>query len=34
LLDHNGNVLWLDIEFSRHTRDGLEQAIHASLDAT
>jgi peroxiredoxin len=34
LLDRNGSVLWLDIEFSRHTRDGLEQAIHASLDST
>lgn len=34
LLDRDGNVLWLDIEFSRHTRDGLEQAIHASLEST
>jgi peroxiredoxin len=34
LLDRDGSVLWLDIEFSRHTRDGLEQAIHASLDST
>jgi peroxiredoxin len=34
LLDRDGSVLWLDIEFSRHTRDGLEQAIHASLEST
>jgi peroxiredoxin len=34
LLDSDGSVLWFDIEFSRHTRDGLEQAIHASLDST
>jgi peroxiredoxin len=34
LLDREGSVLWLDIEFSRHTRDGLEQAIHASLEST
>ena len=34
LLDQDGSVLWLDIEFSRHTRDGLEQAIHASLEST
>jgi peroxiredoxin len=34
LLDRDGSVLWLDIEFSRHTRDGLKQAIHASLEST
>jgi peroxiredoxin len=31
LLDQDGRVLWFDIEFSRHTRENLEQAIHASL---
>ncbi|MEX2142199.1 MAG: redoxin domain-containing protein [Pirellulales bacterium] len=34
LLDQDGRVLWFDIEFSRHTRENLEQAIHASLKST
>jgi hypothetical protein len=34
LLDREGRVLWFDIEFSRQTREQLEQAIHASLKAT
>jgi peroxiredoxin len=34
LLDRDGRVLWFDIEFSRHTRENLEQAIHASLNST
>jgi hypothetical protein len=34
LLDRAGRVLWFDIEFSRHTREHLEQAIHASLRST
>jgi peroxiredoxin len=34
LLDREGRVLWFDIEFSRHTREKLEQAIHASLRST
>jgi hypothetical protein len=33
-LDRDGRVLWFDIEFSRHTRENLEQAIHASLNST
>ena len=33
LLDREGRVLWFDIEFSRQTREQLEQAIHASLKA-
>jgi hypothetical protein len=34
LLDRDGRVLWFDIEFSRHTREQLEQAIQASLKST
>jgi peroxiredoxin len=34
LLDREGRILWFDIEFSRHTRENLEQAIHASLNST
>jgi peroxiredoxin len=31
LLDRDSRILWFDIEFSRNTREALEQAIHASL---
>jgi peroxiredoxin len=34
LLDRDGRILWFDIEFSRHTREDLEQAINASLNST
>ena len=34
LLDREGRVLWFDIEFSRLTREQLEQAIAASLKST
>jgi peroxiredoxin len=33
LLDRDGRILWFDIEFSRNTRESLEQAIHASLNS-
>jgi peroxiredoxin len=34
LLDRDGRILWFDIEFSRRTREDLEQAINASLNST
>jgi peroxiredoxin len=34
LLDRERRILWFDIEFSRETREQLEQAIQASLKST